>query len=340
MALGHWYQHRRAAQPHPRPRTQLSRRHDRHDVGRRARRLQSRPGSPCSFDVDTTSPSPHEKARNRPRSTRSKPPALQNRAPAAFIVEPLILGAGGDAHLPRLGARRKCAAICARHGVLFIADEVMDRLGPHRHALRVRPGGRDPRHRLPVEGPHRRRAPARRSPSASSRSSQRISRPTARRPSIIRRATPRTRSPAPPPPPISPSGATSPSSSGSTRLADAQAAHLSLLARDPRVANPAASAPSPRSISSSRTRAISRTSPRGLIALRPRPRRPPPPARQHRLCHAALFASRPRNFGAGTAARDQGNRQRWTLFSAPTALRPGVSHPHHLSIRTIEIHIY
>lgn len=44
--------------------------------------------------------------------------------PAAFIVEPLVLGAGGmlmysPAVLAQLGE------ICARHGVLFIADEVM-----------------------------------------------------------------------------------------------------------------------------------------------------------------------------------------------------------------------
>lgn len=44
--------------------------------------------------------------------------------PAAFIVEPLILGAGGmlayDAAI-----LREMAHICARYGVLFIADEVM-----------------------------------------------------------------------------------------------------------------------------------------------------------------------------------------------------------------------
>lgn len=44
--------------------------------------------------------------------------------PAAFIVEPLILGAGGmliyDADI-----LRAMAAICRRYGVLFIADEVM-----------------------------------------------------------------------------------------------------------------------------------------------------------------------------------------------------------------------
>jgi adenosylmethionine---8-amino-7-oxononanoate aminotransferase len=44
--------------------------------------------------------------------------------PAALIVEPLVLGAGGMRMYPaeRLAAM---AAICARHGVLFIADEVM-----------------------------------------------------------------------------------------------------------------------------------------------------------------------------------------------------------------------
>lgn len=44
--------------------------------------------------------------------------------PAAFIVEPLILGAGGMLlYAPDL--LREMAAICRRHGVLFIADEVM-----------------------------------------------------------------------------------------------------------------------------------------------------------------------------------------------------------------------
>ena len=43
---------------------------------------------------------------------------------AAFIVEPLVLGAGGMLiYSPRVLA--EAHAICARHGVLFIADEVM-----------------------------------------------------------------------------------------------------------------------------------------------------------------------------------------------------------------------
>ncbi|BBD99128.1 adenosylmethionine--8-amino-7-oxononanoate transaminase [Sphingobium amiense] len=44
--------------------------------------------------------------------------------PAAFIVEPLILGAGGMLVYPA-NLLREMAAICRRHGVLFIADEVM-----------------------------------------------------------------------------------------------------------------------------------------------------------------------------------------------------------------------
>ncbi|MBZ9649383.1 adenosylmethionine--8-amino-7-oxononanoate transaminase [Sphingobium sp. 3R8] len=44
--------------------------------------------------------------------------------PAAFIVEPLILGAGGMLIYPA-AVLREMAAICRRHGVLFIADEVM-----------------------------------------------------------------------------------------------------------------------------------------------------------------------------------------------------------------------
>lgn len=45
-------------------------------------------------------------------------------SPAAFIVEPLILGAGGMLIYPA-HILREMAAICARHDVLFIADEVM-----------------------------------------------------------------------------------------------------------------------------------------------------------------------------------------------------------------------
>ncbi|WP_010162600.1 adenosylmethionine--8-amino-7-oxononanoate transaminase [Sphingomonas sp. PAMC 26617] len=44
--------------------------------------------------------------------------------PAAFIVEPLVLGAGGMLFYPA-HVLAEMRAICARHDVLFIADEVM-----------------------------------------------------------------------------------------------------------------------------------------------------------------------------------------------------------------------
>ena len=48
----------------------------------------------------------------------------QDPAPAAFIVEPLILGAGGML-IYSAAVLRAMAEVCARHEVLFIADEVM-----------------------------------------------------------------------------------------------------------------------------------------------------------------------------------------------------------------------
>lgn len=48
----------------------------------------------------------------------------QESAPAAFIVEPLILGAGGMLIYPAW-VLKAFAEVCARYGVLFIADEVM-----------------------------------------------------------------------------------------------------------------------------------------------------------------------------------------------------------------------
>src|SRR5690606_1788232 len=47
---------------------------------------------------------------------------------AAFIVEPLVLGAGGMLMYPP-AVLAEMRAICARHGVLFIADEVMTAWG-------------------------------------------------------------------------------------------------------------------------------------------------------------------------------------------------------------------
>ncbi len=52
----------------------------------------------------------------------------RHEAPAAFIVEPLILGAGGMLIYPAW-VLTEMRAICARHDVLFIADEVMTAWG-------------------------------------------------------------------------------------------------------------------------------------------------------------------------------------------------------------------
>jgi len=54
--------------------------------------------------------------------------SCRTEAPAAFIVEPLILGAGGMLIYPSW-VLAEMRAICARYDVLFIADEVMTAWG-------------------------------------------------------------------------------------------------------------------------------------------------------------------------------------------------------------------
>ncbi|MEP7349170.1 MAG: adenosylmethionine--8-amino-7-oxononanoate transaminase [Sphingorhabdus sp.] len=54
--------------------------------------------------------------------------ACRAEKPAAFIVEPLILGAGGMLIYPAW-VLTEMRAICSRHNVLFIADEVMTAWG-------------------------------------------------------------------------------------------------------------------------------------------------------------------------------------------------------------------
>jgi adenosylmethionine-8-amino-7-oxononanoate aminotransferase len=75
---------------------------------------------PLLFDVGTI-PFP---AAGREQTTLDALEAACRDQPAAFIVEPLILGAGGMLIYPApiLAEMRR---ICAAHGVLFIADEVM-----------------------------------------------------------------------------------------------------------------------------------------------------------------------------------------------------------------------
>ncbi|PXA84580.1 adenosylmethionine--8-amino-7-oxononanoate transaminase [Nostoc sp. 3335mG] len=80
----------------------------------------NQPYGPLLFDVGTL-PFP---VAGTEQATLDALEAACREAPAAFIVEPLLLGAGGMLiYSPRVMA--EMAAICARHDVLFIADEVM-----------------------------------------------------------------------------------------------------------------------------------------------------------------------------------------------------------------------
>ncbi len=85
-----------------------------------ARGVFNRPYQPLLFDVGTI-PFPGAGAE---QATLDALEAECHAGAAAFIVEPLVLGAGGMLfYTPALLA--EMAAICARHDVLFIADEVM-----------------------------------------------------------------------------------------------------------------------------------------------------------------------------------------------------------------------
>ncbi|MBW8296002.1 adenosylmethionine--8-amino-7-oxononanoate transaminase [Sphingopyxis sp.] len=80
----------------------------------------NKPYEPLLFDVGTI-PFPHE---GLEQATLDALEAACGQHPAAFIVEPLILGAGGMLFYPAW-VLAEMRAICARHNVLFIADEVM-----------------------------------------------------------------------------------------------------------------------------------------------------------------------------------------------------------------------
>ncbi|MFG1364030.1 adenosylmethionine--8-amino-7-oxononanoate transaminase [Xanthobacter versatilis] len=79
---------------------------------------------PFLFEV-TRLPFPEK---GREQATLDALEAACREAPAALLVEPLILGAGGM-YIYGPGVLAEMAAICARHGVLFIADEVMTGFG-------------------------------------------------------------------------------------------------------------------------------------------------------------------------------------------------------------------
>jgi adenosylmethionine-8-amino-7-oxononanoate aminotransferase len=120
MALGYW-----ANRGEPRHRI-LVMEHSYHgdtigamSVG--ARGVFNRTYAPLLFDVGTV---PFPAAGREQESLDALEAFCRAEAVAAFIVEPLILGAGGMLVYPPVvlaGMR----AICEHHGVLFIADEVM-----------------------------------------------------------------------------------------------------------------------------------------------------------------------------------------------------------------------
>ncbi len=119
MALGYWFN---IGEPRSRI---LVLEHSYHgdtigtmSVGERG--VYNRAWQPLLFDVGTI-PFPHE---GQEQATLDALEAACVQKPAAFIVEPLILGAGGMLIYPAW-VLAEMRSICARHGVLFIADEVM-----------------------------------------------------------------------------------------------------------------------------------------------------------------------------------------------------------------------
>lgn len=120
MALGYW-----ANRGEPRHRI-LVMQHSYHgdtigamSVGERG--VFNRTYAELLFDVGTI-PFPHFGAEQATLDALEA--ACRNDRPAAFIVEPLVLGAGGML-IYSAETLAQMRSICANHGVLFIADEVM-----------------------------------------------------------------------------------------------------------------------------------------------------------------------------------------------------------------------
>lgn len=90
-----------------------------------ARGVFNRAYAPLLFDVETL-PFPAEGAGQACLDALER--ACAQGDAAAFIVEPLVLGSGGMLIYPP-HVLKEMRAICARHGVLFIADEVMTAWG-------------------------------------------------------------------------------------------------------------------------------------------------------------------------------------------------------------------
>jgi adenosylmethionine-8-amino-7-oxononanoate aminotransferase len=124
MALGYWHNLALDGLAEPRSRI-LVLEHGYHgdtigtmSVGERG--VYNAAWAPLLFDVGTI-PFP---APGREQACLDALEAACRDKPAAFIVEPLILGAGGMLLYPP-HVLREMVAICRRHDVLFIADEVM-----------------------------------------------------------------------------------------------------------------------------------------------------------------------------------------------------------------------
>ncbi len=86
-----------------------------------ARGVFNRAYAALLFDVGQV---PFPAARREQAALDALEAMCRDEAPAAFIVEPLILGAGGMLIYPAW-VLSEMHAICRRHNVLFIADEVM-----------------------------------------------------------------------------------------------------------------------------------------------------------------------------------------------------------------------
>lgn len=125
MALGYWHNLSLAGEAPARHRI-LTLEHGYHgdtvgtmSVGERG--VFNRAYAPLLFEVN---PIPFPAAGREQASLDALDAACRKRDAAAFIVEPLVLGAGGMLFYPP-ELLREMAAICARHDVLLIADEVM-----------------------------------------------------------------------------------------------------------------------------------------------------------------------------------------------------------------------
>ena len=86
-----------------------------------ARGVYNRAYAPLLFDVETL---PFPEGAGQATLDTLEAACRAPEPPAALIVEPLVLGAGGMLFY-RPSVLAEMRAICAAHGVLFIADEVM-----------------------------------------------------------------------------------------------------------------------------------------------------------------------------------------------------------------------